>query len=55
MGLERVLHYCKVENKENLWVEVYLRLEEENFEGSHQIRNRILDDMMELKSNAVVQ
>lgn len=53
-GLERVLHHCKVENKENLLVEVYFKLIDENFEGSHQIRNKVLEDMMEVKCNAIV-
>ena len=53
-GLERVLHYCKVENKENLLVEAYLSLTNEKFEGSQQISNRMLEDMMEVKCNATV-
>ena len=47
-----MLRYCVVRNKEKLWVEMYLRLEKENFDKSSQIKKRIIDDMIEAKSNA---
>ena len=52
LELEIMLRYCVVRNKEKLWVEMYLRLEKENFDKSSQIKNRIIDDMIEAKSNA---
>lgn len=52
LELEKMLRYCIIKNREKLWVEMCLRLEKENFEGSLQIRNRIIDDMMEAKCNA---
>jgi len=52
LELERMLRYCSVRNKEKFWVEMYLRLEDEDFEEKCQIRKRILNDMMEDKCNA---
>ena len=52
MELERMLRYCSAGNKEKFWVEMYLRLEDEDFEEKCQIRKRILNDMMEDKCNA---
>lgn len=49
--LEKMLRYCGVKNKEKLWVEMYLRLKEEEFRGDWLIRKGILDDMIEAKSN----
>lgn len=51
LELEIMLRYCVVRNKEKLWVEMYLRLEKENFDKSSQIKKRIIDDMIEAKSN----
>ncbi len=55
MELENVLRYCRVDNKEKIWVAVYQKLESEGFEGCRQIRNRIMNDMMEAKCNAVTR
>lgn len=55
MELENVLRYCRVENKEKIWVVVYQKLESENFEGCRQIKNRIMNDMMEARCNAVTR
>ncbi len=52
LELETMLRYCMVQNKEKLWVEMYLRLEDEEFEESGAIRKRILNDMIEAKCNA---
>ncbi len=49
MEIENMLRHCEVKNKEPLWVEMYLRLEKEEFEESGKIRARILEDMMETK------
>lgn len=51
--IEIMLRYCPVENKEKLWVETYLRLEKEDFEECGQIRQGVMDDMMEAKCSAV--
>ena len=55
MELENMLRYCRVENKEKIWVVVYQKLESEDFEGCQQIRNRIMKDMMEARCNAVTR
>ncbi len=55
MELENVLRYCRVENKEKIWVAVYQNLESEDFEGCRQIKNRIMNDMMETRCNAVTR
>ena len=55
MELENMLRYCRVENKEKIWVVVYQKLENENFEGCQQIRNRIMNDMMEARCSAVTR
>lgn len=55
MELENVLRYCRVDNKEKIWVVVYQKLESEDFEGCRQIRNRIMNDMMETRCNAVTR
>ena len=55
MELENMLRYCRVENKERIWVVVYQKLEREDFEGCQQIRNRIMKDMMEARCNAVTR
>lgn len=55
MELENVLRYCRVDNKEKIWVVVYQKLESEDFEGCRKIRNRIMNDMMEARCNAVTR
>lgn len=55
MELENMLRYCRVENKEKIWVAVYQKLENEDFEGCQQIKNRIMNDMMEARCNAVTR
>lgn len=50
-----MFRYCEVENKEKLWVKVYLRLENEDFQGCKQIRNRMMNDMIEEKCNMVTR
>lgn len=47
--LETMLRYCRVKNKEKFQVEMYLRLEKEDFAQSGEIRKRMLRDMMEDK------
>lgn len=49
--LQNMLHYCKMENKERLQVEMYLRLENENFDGIQRIRQSVINDMIETKCN----
>ena len=55
MELENMLRYCKVENKEKIWVAAHQKLENEEFEGCQQIRNRIMNDMMEARCSAVTR
>lgn len=55
MELANMFRYCEVENKEKLWVKVYLRLENEDFQGCKQIRNRMMNDMIEEKCNMVTR
>lgn len=55
MELENMLRYCRVENKEKIWVVVYQKLGNEDFEGCQQIRNRIMNDMIEARCSAVTR
>lgn len=55
MELENMLRYCRIDNKEKIWVVVYQRLVEEDFEGCQKIRDRIINDMIEAKCNAVTR
>ena len=51
--LEKVLRYCTVKNKEKIWVEMYLKLEKDDFDRSWKIKEGIINDMIEAKSKAV--
>ena len=55
MELENMLRHCEMKNKESLWVEMYLRLEKEEFEEKGKIRARIFEDMMEAKCELTVK
>ena len=55
MELENMLRCCRVDNKEKIWVVVCQKLENEDFEGCQEIRERIMDDMMEARCNAVTR
>lgn len=50
--LQNMLHFCKVENKENLLVSMYLRLENKTFEDAPYLRLEILNDLIENKCTA---
>ena len=52
--LEKMLRYCQIKNKEKIWVEMYLNLKKESFNGNWRMGRRIIDDMIEAKSNSVV-
>lgn len=51
--LEKMLRYCTVKNKEKIWVEMYLKLEKDDFDRSWKIKEGIINDMIEAKSKAV--
>ncbi len=55
MELENMLRCCVVDNKEKIWVVVYQKLENEDFEDCQKIREGIMDDMMEARCNAVTR
>lgn len=47
--LERILNYCMSDNKEILFVKVYLKLIEESFDEIEEIKRMYLTDMLEMK------
>lgn len=51
LELEIFLRYCNVANKEVLQVMVYMRLQDENFNGRFAIQRRLLRDMYEMRCN----
>ena len=53
--LVNMLHFCQVKNSEKLWIILYFRLEKENFNGSENIQDRILNDMLEAQCDLILE
>lgn len=51
LELEIFLRYCNMANKEALYVMVYMRLQDENFNEKSVIQGRLLHDMYEMRCN----
>ena len=55
LELESILYWCQVKNKEKLYVEMYLRLEEEKFDGRENLQKMVMAHMMKEKSKVTVK
>jgi hypothetical protein len=55
LQLESILFRCQVKNKEKLYVEMYFRLEEEEFDGRENLQKMVMARMMWEKSKITVK
>lgn len=55
LELESILFGCQVKNKEKLYLEMYLRLEEEEFDDRKELQKRVMEHMMKEKSKITVK
>lgn len=55
LELKSMLFGCQVKNKEKLYVEMYFRLEEEEFDDRKELQIRVVEHMMKEKSKITVK